>query len=448
MPVAISSLNWNISDPTNAIATVSCDFGASLEYVIDLAGAVQRSPVNTMPKFLTVDNLANSAYVTIVIGPYVWRVAAYQRETLSLPVNASVVQVDGTVGTAVLYFSQTKANLPSSVDMLAVQKDALGVTKFPFTTYTAAYVAQIVGDFAQQINCVPVGADMTYALLSIATQPVNNGTFLFLYNNGTKRVLVTPNGANTINTVFTLASPLILYPGDMGFLSCDGAQWFFTFWKREAVSVDITAAATTGTANDIGRLLRFSSTTIVCAYDLAATASFFNGDGFAVDVTGTQTAQIVPNGADTINGFWTNANPLTLRPGDHGRLFIDDSGKWRFSGTVSFESVEFPLTLGNVASIAHNLSARPQDVHLWLRCKTAEIGFNVGNEILQDSSMDHTPAYMQHVLLSDAINISYTISSHNPIYLTNPTSGVVSGIAYTGNAPTNFNGFIRARAQL
>ena len=448
MSVAVSSLNWNISDPTNAIATVSCDFGASLEYVIDLSGAVQRSPANVVPKFLTVDNLANSGYVTVTIGPYVWRISAYQRETLSLPVNATSVFVDGTVGTAILYFSQTQANLPSSVDMLAVQKDALGVTKFPFTTYTAAYVAQITGDFAEQINCVPVGADMTYALLPIATQPVDNGAFLFLYNNGTKRVLVTPKGADTINTVFTVASPLILYPGDMGFLSCDGAQWFFTFWKREAVSVDITAAATTGTANDIGRLLRFSSTTIVCAYDLAAAANFDNGEGFAVDVTGTETAEIVPNGADTINGFWTAANPLTLRPGDHGRLFIDDSGQWRYSGSLTFESAEFSFARGATATLTHNLSVKPWQVELWLRCKNAEDGYNPGDEIPQDASYNSTYAYMPSALVASATQIVYGIEQFDNISLTVPTTGVRANVAYTGSAPTNFNGFIRARAKL
>lgn len=55
--------------------------------------------------------------------------------------------------------------------------------------------------------------------------------------------------------------------------------------------------------------------------------------------------------------------------------------KLPFALLQSFESAEQTITGTSNTTIAHGLGAVPKDVQLYLRCKTAQLGFSVGDEI-------------------------------------------------------------------
>lgn len=95
---------------------------------------------------------------------------------------------------------------------------------------------------------------------------------------------------------------------------------------------------------------------------------------------GTKKVTILPFGGQFINGVFTNAAPLVLRPGDSGNLSSDGSN-WFFQGEYSFESAEQALANNVVLNIPHGMGQIPASYRVLFRNKVAEQGYTVGDEV-------------------------------------------------------------------
>ncbi len=99
---------------------------------------------------------------------------------------------------------------------------------------------------------------------------------------------------------------------------------------------------------------------------------FFRNDGSGV-------ITLDPNASETIDG----ATTLALNPGDACRIACNGSAlKTQGLFRQSFESAETALAgTGTNTAIAHGLGSVPRVIYVVLRCKTAELGYSVGDEV-------------------------------------------------------------------
>lgn len=58
------------------------------------------------------------------------------------------------------------------------------------------------------------------------------------------------------------------------------------------------------------------------------------------------------------------------------------SGKGLFTLTKEYISAETSIASGGAATLTHGLGATPKSIHLSVICKTAELGYTVGEEAL------------------------------------------------------------------
>ena len=195
-------------------------------YIIGLRNAVyQATDREPLAKFVTIDNVVNNQYVTINVGAYSFSVPPYMRDDFELPVQLDTLSISvGSAGAVNVYFSEEKLSNQVSNNLL-VQSTAVKTLLFPFSTITTA-TAQVSADSNTSVNFAPTAADIAYTLLAPVT--AGNGWLQFVYNFGTKNVLITPPVGTLINGLWTNAAPLTLKPGQAGVIQCDGAtNWYF-----------------------------------------------------------------------------------------------------------------------------------------------------------------------------------------------------------------------------
>lgn len=129
-------------------------------------------------------------------------------------------------------------------------------------------------------------------------------------------------------------------------------------------------------ADDLGREICFGSAGVTLAMLPAAMA----GNGGVVVVRHAAASGDVtlnPDGSETLDGFATRK----LRPGDCVML-RSDGAAWRsIAGDYSYDSGELTITSGGALTLAHGLGQKPYLLRHFLRCKTAENGWAIGEEI-------------------------------------------------------------------
>lgn len=110
---------------------------------------------------------------------------------------------------------------------------------------------------------------------------------------------------------------------------------------------------------------------------------------------------------------------------------------------LAFESTEFTLTLGSTGVITHGLGVFPSNTRAFLRVKTAEYGFSVGEEIPFDSVNigGNTTANGIQVTAINSTNLRYMIGGNSYLYVNSP-----GGTNYQNITLANHRGFLRAWA--
>src|SRR6185312_12511398 len=87
--------------------------------------------------------------------------------------------------------------------------------------------------------------------------------------------------------------------------------------------------------------------------------------------------------------------------------FVADvtNARWLVNGLRSFESAEITIATSTVDSKAHGLGVMPKEPQLFARCKTAELGFAAGDEIMVGGlGADRAGGGKQYELTIDATN--------------------------------------------
>ncbi len=185
------------------------------------------------------------------------------------------------------------------------------------------------------------------------------------------------------------------------------------------IAVDMVAATKTGNytavAGDRGRHL-FFSISAPATLTLTAAATLGNGWYVIVKSRGNNTDDITvdPDGSELIDEGTT----LTIKSGQGVIILCTGSTFWTVGRgssaalTESFESAEQTITKGSSVTVAHGLSSLPKLHKAFLRCKTAEANYTVGDEfecsIHSFSNNYTTPA----VTTADATNIVASTGSN------------------------------------
>ncbi|WP_295532885.1 hypothetical protein [uncultured Thioclava sp.] len=113
------------------------------------------------------------------------------------------------------------------------------------------------------------------------------------------------------------------------------------------------------------------------------------------------------------------------------------------SSSTPFESAEYSITAAGALTIAHGLGVQPTLYLPYLKCKTADNGYSVGDELLINPSLNVAGAYDSGVaLVPDATNIDVRFGANgNVLQIIHKTSG---GRAPIASGTTAWKFFVRA----
>ena len=145
-----------------------------------------------------------------------------------------------------------------------------------------------------------------------------------------------------------------------------------------AISLPVVAAsgAHIMAASDLGREICFSAAGVTLAMLPVANAG--NGGLIAVrNMAASGDVTLDPDGSETLDGFATRK----LRPGDCVLLRCDGGAWHTLAGDYTYDSGELTITSGGLLTLAHGLNRRPWQMRTYLRCKTTDSGWAVGDEV-------------------------------------------------------------------
>lgn len=198
-------------------------------------------------------------------------------------------------------------------------------------------------------------------------------------------------------------------------------------------------------AGDIGKEIRFNVATAKNA-DLTAAATLGNGFVVLIRSIGAGVVTIDPAAAELIDGVATVALAQ-----DEWRWIVCDGTAWRTIAksaasaavlTKTYDSGEQTLTAAGALTLAHGMAIVPKLITSILVCKTAELNYSVGDEVVVDSLNSESSTNRGWTYIIDATNINVRFgSASNIIQLLDKTAGTGTGIT-----PANWKLIVRAYA--
>lgn len=284
------------------------------------------------------------------------------------------------------------------------------------TGYAATVITKSSGfslSTNEQNAVIACTSSLTISLLPVAT--AGDGFSAVIINTSSGDVTLDPDGAETINGLSTL----IVRSSSSVSIHTDGTAWYATTSVPNAGKVDTTAladqAVTYAKIQNVsaqGKILARKSSGAGSAEESSLTE--------IIDTNLTSPAQ-----GDILyrnSSGWTR-----LAAGTSGQ-FLKTLGAganpaWATTMT-KFESTEQSMSTSASATIAHGLGAIPFMVLGVLRCKTAEYGYSVGDEVPVFGMMDaggNTATGL--TIRCDATNISYARGSGSYILIDATTKG-------------------------
>lgn len=296
-------------------------------WIFNCAGATNDQGDNIEVRQLTVENINNNGNVKLTYGPLSFIVPPYSRQTFPVPYGLKSLRVDIDAGTATIMFLQNPA-ASDAANQLLIQQTAVKTLIYGYVNYNVS-VTQSKDDVNKNVLFTPTLADMNYSLLSIGGDGIGNGWFQYVKNLGTKKVTIVPDGGDTINTVYTSVIPIVLYPGDHGFISSDGIVWFFD-GKLSFVS-DLFSVTTHYTKQFTHNLNCYPLNFVLRGVCKVANGGYVPGDRVAMNLVGTSSTTriagmvyndkmnmslLIDAGFAFISQGTTNAYALTLSQWD------------------------------------------------------------------------------------------------------------------------------------
>lgn len=209
------------------------------------------------------------------------------------------------------------------------------------------------------------------------------------------------------------------------------SAWIVIDTRDEAFVVSRSSNTILG-LSDYGKTFLATST-----FTQTLTAAATLGDGwfcfYRNDGAGVIT--IDPNSSETIDGLTT----ITLQPAESIRIGCNGSA-FKTQGRWSFESAETALgAAGSNTTFAHGLGVVPRAVYVILRCKTAELGYSIGDEIAWVANATQTVSGGPNVTIyADATNVGIVTNSNAPVLVRKDT------FANAGITAANWKYVVRA----
>lgn len=106
--------------------------------------------------------------------------------------------------------------------------------------------------------------------------------------------------------------------------------------------------------------------------------------GFSADITTSGDVTITPTGTTGDSLYFSGTNTVSLRAIGTGQNNTSKvvSGVPNWSTPWAFKSTGQTITSGTPATVAHGLSYTPQIIMCMLKCTTADLGYEVGDEVI------------------------------------------------------------------
>lgn len=285
--------------------------------------------------------------------------------------------------------------ITASLGLTVASGQTLTLTGATVTGLTAASVT--AGTFpagAFSIPTLAVTSGLTLTGATITGQPTWSSTQAMSISGGapagsltgaTLAAGVTASSLTSVGTLtsLTMGGTLTLGANTLALASAT-VTGQPTWSSTQAMSISGNAA--TATALQTGRTINGTTFDGTANITVTAAAGTLTGNTLAAGVTASSLTSVGTLSSLTVSG--------TLTP----------------SGGVApnFSSAETALPAANGdASVAHGLGAVPRDFWIHLRCKTAEFGYSVGDEILFDG-------YTQSgamTIWADATNVGFSRGS-------------------------------------
>lgn len=153
-------------------------------------------------------------------------------------------------------------------------------------------------------------------------------------------------------------------------------SWFAAGGAGLSAPVSVKTSSYAMLAADKGSEILF--TTAGVTLTLLAAASAGNGATLIIrNAAASGDVTIDPNGAETLDGLATRL----LRPGDRVIIRCDGSAWATVAGEYSFTTGEISILAASASTDAHGLGGVPDRIKTIIRCKTAILGYAVGDEV-------------------------------------------------------------------
>lgn len=249
---------------------------------------------------------------------------------------------------------------------------------------------------------------------------------------------------NAVTFILPAGVNVTTMAGEVARFRCEGSNnWRCVSgpprWFSSAPNLGISLPAALKTASytmlaaDLATELIFTNASVTLTLITAAAA----GNGAVLAIRNAATSgdvTIDPSGNETLDGFALRA----LRPGD-GVFIRCDGNSWStIIGEYSYVTNEINVTPALALTNAHGLGGIPDRIKTILRCKTAELGYVVGDEV--EVSYTHYNGYESNNIqvFSNSINLR-AIQGSTKWWITHATTGVISAIT-----PANWKIVIKA----
>jgi hypothetical protein len=235
--------------------------------------------------------------------------------------------------------------------------------------------------------------------------------------------LILPGGGNVLTAA-----------GDVARFRCEGGDnwrcvsappsWFAAVSNA---GLNLPVSSKSGSyamlAGDKGSEIQF--TTAGATLGLLAAATAGNGATLAIrNAAASGDVTIDPNGAETLDGLATRL----LRPGDRVLIRCDGTSWATVSGAYSFTTAEINLAAAMASTDAHGLGGYPDRIKSVLRCKTAELGYAVGDEVEVAYAFYNGYESNNAQVFGNASDLKSIQGATNKWYLAHATTGTVTQV--------------------
>ena len=183
-----------------------------------------------------------------------------------------------------------------------------------------------------------------------------------------------------------------------------------------------------------------------CTVTLPAASGLFAGWSIGLQNASGGAVTVNRSSTDVMVSQNTSLTSMQLpSAGDGGQLFLDSTGgsaKFYWQGKRSFEGAEIATTTGTATAQAHGLGVLPRRIGLWLRNKTAEKNYSVGDELSVGWAADMAGAQKGGMIVADATNVT-CLSNSTAVIAVLDKSNPATWSAITG---ANWRYVMRAEA--